>query len=164
VYGFGRNIKFLRQLFHQCLCNFYLQVSWADRFVVGYNTDKDGMSLTCGLQFVIEPVAIHRILPLPSLGWLYLAVTATEPVTDNKMAVDIFGISQAAQKGQLLNIAGMRAALVNFDVAPVTSRLGRPGQNSFFDRDLSRIAGKTKCAGRGRIITQGLQDNDPHCH
>jgi hypothetical protein len=154
VDGFGLNVKFTAQPSYQCLRRFYMQVRWASSFLVGYYTDENSLSPIAGSWLVAQPVKIHGLLSLPFLCWLYLAVAGAEPVTNNIMTVDIFGITQTAQKGQLLNIARHRTAIVNLDTAPEAHRLRCTGQYSFFDWYGPRIAGKTKCPGRRWIITQ----------
>ena len=63
---------------------------------------------------------------------MYLAVASSEAVTDDKVAVDVFRIGQAAERSQLFEIAGLRITIVDFDAVPAVWGLGGLGRNSFF--------------------------------
>jgi hypothetical protein len=92
VDGFGLNAELSAELFYQCLCPFYLEVGWVSGFAVGYNTDSDGLAVA-----VPSSTRYARPLFLPFFSWLYLAIAAAEPITNDKVAVDILRACQTVQ-------------------------------------------------------------------
>jgi hypothetical protein len=147
---FRLNVKLSGQRFYERPYPFYLKVCWADGFVIGYNTDTDSLTAS-------EPSSLwhNRPLSLPLFGWLYLAITGTEAIADNKVTVDVFWTSQAAERGQLFDVSGLGSTIVDFDTVPTIRGLGSLGRNSFFDRVKMIITGEAKWASRGRIVAQG---------
>ena len=147
---FRLNVKLSGQLFNECLYPFYLKVCWADGFVIGYNADAD--SLTAAVP---GSPRYDRPLSLPLFGWLYLAVTGTEAIADNKVAVDVLWTGQATERGQLFDVSGLGGTIVDFDAVPTMWGLGSLRRNSFFDGVKTIITGEAKWASRGGVIAQG---------
>jgi len=129
VDGFGLNAKHSAQLFYQYLCPSFLGTSRLSGFAVSYNADSDSLTTA-----VPGPARYNRPLSLPFFGRLYLSVATAETVTDDKVAVDILGTGQAAQRGQLFNVAGFGAAIVDFDATPTAGGLRGARANSLLDR------------------------------
>ena len=98
-------------------------------FAVGYNTNAD--SLTSAVPVWSR---YDRPLLLPFLGCLYLTIAAAQTIAQTEMTVYILGAGQAHQGGQLLNIAGFSAAVINLDAVPAGRRLSGPRLDSLSER------------------------------
>jgi len=149
VDGLWPNVEFSVQLFDEFLYPFNLEVCWKGSFAVSYNADADSLAAVVpGSAWYDWP------LSLPFFAWLYLAIVTAQAVANNKVAVDILGIGQATQRGQLFDVTGLGAAIVNFNAAPVARELGGSRENNFFDRTETVISRKRKCTSGWRIIAQ----------
>jgi hypothetical protein len=98
-------------------------------------------------------------LSLPFPGRLYLAVVAAEAVADNEMAVNILGTGQAAERGQLLYIAGFGAAAVNFNIVPAAVRLDGFRENGFFYGVKLIVTRQTKWTLGRTVVSHGKQND-----
>jgi hypothetical protein len=78
------NVKLSGQCLHERFYPFYLEVCWADGFVICYNADANSLTAT-----IPSLLWYDRPLSLPFLSWLYLAILGTEAITNNKVIVDI---------------------------------------------------------------------------
>jgi hypothetical protein len=149
VDALGLNVELSRQFFYQHLCPLYLEVGGTSGFAISNNANADSLAGS-----IPRSARHNRPLSLPLFGWLYLAIFPAEAVANNKVAVDILGTGQAAQRSQLFYVTGLGATIVNFNATPAAGELSGSRENSFFDRIETVIARKRKCTSGRRIITQ----------
>ena len=141
------------KFFRQHLDSFYLAIGRACDFAVRYDANADGL---CAAEPV--PVRDGRQLPLPPLRRQYVAVGASFAVAYTEMAIDIFRFREAVVHGQLLDIAGVGAAIINLDAVPSIGRLGSLRTNGICDGIETTIGPEGKRAGGRRIMPRGHQE------
>ena len=113
VNGLGVDSKLFTQPLNQYLHPLYLAVGWMCGFAVGDDTNPD-----CLAGAIPGSAGYGRPLFLPSFRCLYLTVGAPETITQTEVAVDIIRIGEAAERGQLLYVAGLCAAVEDLDTIP----------------------------------------------
>ena len=122
------NIEFARQTIDECFCSFYLQLCGISRFTIGNNTDSDGSS-----AIACTPGRRGSVLPVPSVSSLNDTIFGAETVADNKVAIKVLGIGKTGERGKLLDVPCVRAAVEDFDTVPMSRRLDKRSKDSFLN-------------------------------
>ena len=86
---------------------------------------------------------------------MYLSVAAAQAIADDKVAVNILGADQSAERGELLDVSCSGGAVVNFDAVPSSGVLSGAGGNGFFDGVEPVIVRQTEGSCGRRLIAEG---------
>lgn len=147
VDGVRLDVELFAELFHQNLHPFDLTIGWKGGLAVSDDADAKGPTAA-----VPSLAGDGRPLFLPNFRCLDFTIAAAAAVAQTKMAIEIVGIRQSVERGQLLYVAAFGVTVVNFDAVPSVRRLRGSRGDGVLDRIETLIGPKRKRAGGWRIV------------
>ena len=157
--GVWLNAELLAEPFHEHLHPFDLTICRRSGFFVCNDADANGPAAA-----VPGVVGNGRPLFLPYFRGLDFTVAAAVAVAQAKMAIEIVGIVQSVESGQLLDVAAFSAAAVNLDAVPSVRRLRGSRRDGVLDRIEILVGQERERSGGRGIMAQGHEDDSPDCH
>ena len=138
---------------------FQLAVCRANCFSIGYDTDSNGL-----IGSIPGSSGDAGPLSLPPFGGLYLSVEAADTVAYTEVAVDVFGISDAFEAGEIFDVACLGLAVIDFDGIPAVWGLGGLTDNDFVDGIEAVVVCETEGSGSGSVVSQCHQGDCSEGH